>query len=93
MKVLISVFQGFVMVMVILFSIGAIEVVSYQTINKPVARAFSESEGQRDWWLDSASINSTLKKASSVSLLIEEHWILRFARPDWLKLHPVGTSQ
>ena len=44
MKVLISIFQVFVMVMVVLFSIGALEIVSYRTVNKPLVYSYFHNE-------------------------------------------------
>ena len=44
MKVLISLFQVFVMVLVVLFGIGALEVVSYRTVNKPLAYSYNHNE-------------------------------------------------
>jgi len=43
MKVLISLFQVFVMVLVVLFSIGVLEVVSYRTVNEPLAKSIRQS--------------------------------------------------
>lgn len=71
MKVLISVFQVFVMGLVGLFAIGAIEVVSYRTINKPLALElyYDKLEGY-----ELAVLNP------KGEIFEEEHWGLRFAQ-------------
>lgn len=63
MKVLSSVFQVFVMVLVVLFSIGALEVVSYRTINKPLAQAYYNNE-----------FESYEHEAISTDLFQVKHW-------------------
>lgn len=79
MKVLSSVFQGFVMVLVVLFSLGALEVVSYRTINRPLAQVvFKPFYGDlKDWQI--------MNKASGVDFLQEVHWTIRVTRPYWFK--------
>jgi hypothetical protein len=68
MKVLSSVFQGFVMVLVVLFSIGALEVVSYRTISKPLAQAYYNDE-----------LEIYEHEAISKELFQIEHWKIALA--------------
>jgi len=72
MKVLISLFQVFVMVLVVLFSIGAIEVVSYRTFNEPLRKSIRQSFSFRR------------EVALSSDLFHFQHWTIRYTRPYWL---------
>jgi len=73
MKGLISVFQVFVMVLVVLFAIGVLEVVSYRTFNEPLAKSIYYS------WEPSHMVG-----AFSSDLFHIQHWTIRFTRPYWL---------
>ena len=75
MKVLISVFQVFVMVLVVLFSIGAIEVVSYRTVNIPLARDIMHNPR--------ISEEKLAEIATKIDLFQNQHWSIRFNRPYW----------
>ncbi len=77
MKVLISVFQVFVMVLVVLFSIGTIEVVSYRTVNIPLARDIIHN-----FFISEVEL---AKSAMKIDLFQNQQWSIRFInRPYWL---------
>ena len=70
MKVLISVFQVGLAVMVVLFSIGALEIVSYRTIN------------EFKWKLDTGiSFPKWAGAQRDFPLYTEEHWTIRVTTP------------
>ena len=75
MKALISLFQMFGMVLVVLFSIGALEIVSYRTVNKPLAQDFDSGDLRR---------SEMLAIGKNMAILQEDHWTIRFTRPYWL---------
>ena len=69
MKVLTSAFQVFLMVMMGLFAFGAIEVVSYQTLNKPlVSRSINDEFDEYEHLI-------------SKEVFQVEHWTIQVALP------------
>jgi len=73
MKVLISVFQVGLMVMVVLFSFGILEVVSYRTVNKDlVFTRFLKPN-----WPES----KIMREVELMDLYHEKHWTIRFVSP------------
>jgi len=77
MKVLISLFQVLVMVLVVLFVIGVLEVVSYRTVNKPLAL---DSLNYPKRW----SEKDILQEFDAVDFYHEHHWTIRYTHPYWL---------
>jgi len=85
MKVLISVFQMFVMVMVVLFSVGILEVVSYYTVNEPLAEdRFQISDWEYTHYESRAKRKRVLVVVEQKDFYHEQHWTIRYTRPYWL---------
>ncbi len=72
MKVLISIFQVLVMVLVVLFVIGVLEVVSYRTVNKPLAQDFISGDLRQ---------SEMIAIQNNMAILQEEHWTIRVTTP------------
>ncbi len=74
MKVLISIFQVFLMIMVGLFLIGALEIVSYSTVNKPLAYRYLNDQ-----------LEEYEEEFISTGLFKAQHWTIQLTNsPYWL---------